>query len=156
MSKKFNNCAQLCASLILGFTPAAFAVEPDTILMNIPPPPSLQNPISENKPAVAYGSTNDRSATVGTNKKASSSLAASATTVSKVSNANAGSFLNKVKGGNTGRAAASQNANTIVVNAAMREAEKKSDVQSRTLATTTWTFQQMPAENTMYTTPLRK
>lgn len=156
MLKKFNNCAQFCASLIIGFTPGAFAADPNAILMNIPPPPSLQNPISESRPAAAYGSANNRSATVGTNKKASPSSSDLAAAVPKLPNANASSFANKGKGGDTNRAAFNQNANANAVNAATREAAKKAALNSPALATTTWSFQQMPAANTMYTMPLSK
>lgn len=157
MLKKFNNCALFCASLILGFTPGAFAADPNDILMNIPPPPSLKNPIAESRPVAKYGSANNRSATVGTNKKASpnSSASTEAVPMPKLPNANASSFANKEKGGDTNRAAFNQNANANAVNAATREAAKKAALNSPALATTTWSFQQMPAENTMYTMPLR-
>lgn len=153
MLKKFNNCALFFASLILGFTPAAFAADPDAMLMNIPPPPSLQNPATESRPAAAYGPANNRNATIGTNKKSSSNASVSTSAMPKLSNASASSFSNK---GNTDRAVFNQNANANAVNAANREAAKKAALNSPTLATTTWSFQQMPAANTMYTMPLRK
>lgn len=150
--KKFNNCAQLCASLIIGFTPNVFAADTDARLMSIPPPPTLQAPSDDSKPVAAVSAPNKRSITIGTSKVTMPNVSVSAAKMPKLTTSNAGLFAAK----DAGDAVSKQNSNTNAANEAKRAATQKAALFAPVITTTTWTFQQMSTDNTMYSTPLRK
>ena len=143
MSKQSTNIAQICASLIIGFTQISFAATEEPKLLDIPPPPSLQG---STNPAMPSNSGNKvPAAAIGTSKNEGSSGE------SKSNNSSQGVFA---KASNGVSATSTQSDNANAVNAAA-EAARRAAIPSTPVGVL-WINQVFPAANTMYSNPQRK
>ena len=134
--KHFNNAAKLFASLILGIVQLSFAAEPNDVLMEIPPPPTLKGPRPAAESNTPASNSKKDIASVGTAKTATTSSVPS--TGSRLNNSNDGMF-------------AAVNKKAAQKNRATENAQKAAALAALNVPrAVTWGFQQFPAENTMY------